>query len=325
MVLVDGTDGITEKTGQTGTAYISKNGATPVATSANITEVDSTNLPGHYYVELLASELDTLGFLSVRYKAAGTAAFQWVGQVVADDPYINHSGPGMSGGSSGRAVSGLKKEEMVELAKMIWNVLLRGKSTAKDVLLEVLDRPDFDPTTLPAPTTLDLTPILKQLEPLEQLEDLADGQRQTLAAVKGLKIPDAGKQLEKLLAQITSIAAESKIHTTKLNSFDPKQLGQILTAAATQITDALQSLETAVNQVSQTGDQLEQTQAVLADIATEVAQAMNLNNRFKEMSDAINEKAVSEVRDAVLASTKRILLAVTEAKFKLLEKQLKRP
>lgn len=327
MVLVLSSDGQTEATGITGTPTLDKNGGTAVSTTNSLVEVDATNSPGRYYVELTSSELSDLGFLGVRFKAATTAAFHVVCQVTTDDPYISHSGPGMTGGG-GRTVSGLKKEEMVELAKMVWNVLLRGKSTAKDVLLEVLDKPEFDPEALPDAPDVDLAPVLKELkalERLEQLDDLADGQRETLAAVKGLKIPDAGKQLEKLLTQVATIATESKTHTAKLNAFDPKQLGETLTASASQIEDALQSLEAGLSQVSQTGEQLEQVEAALADITEQVAEAMNLNQRFKEMSDTINEKAIGEVKDALVASTKRILIAVTEAKFKLLDKPLKRP
>lgn len=85
--LVDGTDGITAKTGQTGKAKIITNGTSPKDTTNSIVEVDSSNAPGLYYIELTTQELQALGWIQVRYKASGTAEFQDIGQVVGYDPY----------------------------------------------------------------------------------------------------------------------------------------------------------------------------------------------------------------------------------------------
>ena len=85
--LVDGTDGITAKTGQTGKAKVILNGGTPVTTVNSITEVDATNAPGLYYVQLETQEISQYGWTQIRYKASGTAEFQDIGQVIAYDPY----------------------------------------------------------------------------------------------------------------------------------------------------------------------------------------------------------------------------------------------
>lgn len=84
---VDATDGITAETGLTGAGRISKNGAATAASSANIVEVDSTNMPGRYYIELTAAELDTVGVIEFRYKSAACAEVVARGQVVPFDPY----------------------------------------------------------------------------------------------------------------------------------------------------------------------------------------------------------------------------------------------
>lgn len=82
--LVDQTDGITPETGEgAGQPQISKNGAAFGNTSATLTHVSN----GLYYVALTAGEIDTLGFVIVRYDSANTAEFQAMGQVVAFDPY----------------------------------------------------------------------------------------------------------------------------------------------------------------------------------------------------------------------------------------------
>lgn len=82
--LVDATDGITPETGEAGgQPQISKNGGAFANTSATLTAIGN----GAYYVELIATELDTLGFAIVRFKSAATAEFQVVVQVIPFDPY----------------------------------------------------------------------------------------------------------------------------------------------------------------------------------------------------------------------------------------------
>ena len=79
--LVDATDGITVETGVTGTPQISKNGGAFTNTTNTLTEVAN----GLYYVDLTATELDTLGKVVVRFKTAATAEFQDIGLVAAVD------------------------------------------------------------------------------------------------------------------------------------------------------------------------------------------------------------------------------------------------
>jgi hypothetical protein len=81
---VDATDGITPETGEaTGQPQISKNGAAFANTSATLVAVSN----GLYYVELTATELNTLGVIVVRYKSAAVAEAQVMAQVVAFDPF----------------------------------------------------------------------------------------------------------------------------------------------------------------------------------------------------------------------------------------------
>ena len=86
---VDATDGITPEPGLTGTGWLSKNGAAPVATSGSIVEISAANAPGRYYIELTVAECDTLGGLEFRYKAAACAEVVARGQVVALNPYVS--------------------------------------------------------------------------------------------------------------------------------------------------------------------------------------------------------------------------------------------
>lgn len=84
VYLVQESDGITPATGEDGgQPQISKNGGAFANTSATLTEVSD----GFYYVELTASELDTLGMVTIRYKATDVAEFNLSGKVVAVDPF----------------------------------------------------------------------------------------------------------------------------------------------------------------------------------------------------------------------------------------------
>lgn len=84
---VDATDGISAETGLTGTGRLSKNGAATAATTANIVEVDNTNMPGRYYIEFTQAELDTVGVIEFRFKTAACAEVVARAQVVPWDPY----------------------------------------------------------------------------------------------------------------------------------------------------------------------------------------------------------------------------------------------
>lgn len=85
--LVDATDGIVSETGVTGTPRISKNGGASAAAATTITEVDSTNMPGLYYIELSATEVDTLGTVMVSFKTAATGQWHGICHVVDFDPF----------------------------------------------------------------------------------------------------------------------------------------------------------------------------------------------------------------------------------------------
>jgi hypothetical protein len=82
VYLVDATDGITPETGEgAGQPQISKNGGAFANTTATLTAIGN----GSYYVELTATELDTIGLITIRYKSANTAEFSMDGQVIAID------------------------------------------------------------------------------------------------------------------------------------------------------------------------------------------------------------------------------------------------
>lgn len=88
----DATDGITPETGEAaGQPQVSKNGGAWANTSATLVAIGN----GAYYVELTATELNTIGLIQVRYKSANTAEYQIDGFVFSYDPY-DAAGLGLS-------------------------------------------------------------------------------------------------------------------------------------------------------------------------------------------------------------------------------------
>lgn len=101
LFVVDAVDGLTTETGEaSGQPQVSKNGGAFANTTNALTAIGS----GAYYVELTAAELDTAGFLAVRYKSAETAEAQTFVQVVEglaedvwDAPVSAHATAGTTG------------------------------------------------------------------------------------------------------------------------------------------------------------------------------------------------------------------------------------
>jgi hypothetical protein len=86
VYLVDATDGHTPETGITfsvGDIKVSKNGAAEANHAGTVTELAG----GIYYYEAAAAELDTVGYLTIRFIKTGVRTFVALCQVVPFDPY----------------------------------------------------------------------------------------------------------------------------------------------------------------------------------------------------------------------------------------------
>jgi len=88
LFLVDATDGITPENGEAaGQPQYSKNGA------AFGNTVDTLHFTGNgaYYITLDPGEIDTLGWILVRYKSANTAEFSSLAAVTPDGSFGKRS------------------------------------------------------------------------------------------------------------------------------------------------------------------------------------------------------------------------------------------
>lgn len=185
--LVDGTDGITAKTGQTGTAQISTNYGTPKTSKNSLVEIDSTNLPGDYYIELDISEVATLGNLLVRVKTSASAEYVYPVQVVAFDPYQPISlQPGFNSSIlAGADVDYKRIQKLIaeEIGKIPAPERPEPPEKPEKVNLQpVLEairglREAFDSQQLPEAKETDLKPVMARFDAVEQ-------------AIRGLKFPE---------------------------------------------------------------------------------------------------------------------------------------
>lgn len=89
ILFVDASDGYTPETGVTSpTINISKNGGPFAAGAGTFTQIDATNLPGHYYYQFTTGEIDTLGYISFyAIKSGTTRSYNAVVQVMAYDEF----------------------------------------------------------------------------------------------------------------------------------------------------------------------------------------------------------------------------------------------
>lgn len=119
VVLVSSTDGVTGLTGQATNAEISINGAAAQTSVNALIEVDSANMPGHYYLPLASSEVQTLGPISIYVKTSSSLAFHDRGYVTYQDPFASVGV--LATGASGS--TGLKRDQVAALIREIRKVV----------------------------------------------------------------------------------------------------------------------------------------------------------------------------------------------------------
>ena len=232
IVLVDAADGVTGLTGQTGTVFISKNGSAGVASTNSLVEVDAGDMPGQYYVELTAAELNTLGWIAISKKTAGSLAFHDRAIVSYNDPY--QSAGGFSGGGTGESFK-LTKKHIQDIAEAVWKYAVQEEVTAQAKLLEAATHPivdmapvmdKIDAINIPdldlSPVldsigkikmpVLDLAPVLKKIEainipaPINHSTEIQSLAKQINEAVAKLDKPDVlSPEVSKLLSEVATL------------------------------------------------------------------------------------------------------------------------
>lgn len=198
--LVDGTDGITAKTGQTGTCKVSINGNPPTTSINSLVEIDSSNLPGDYYLLLDPTEIKTLGTAMVRFKNSNTAEFVTVVDILAFNPRLPIS---LQPGFNSVAGPDIDYKRIARIITDALNLLPEPKepiepkepdltplvSAIHDVITEIRA------IEMPEAKEADLTPVMAKLSVLE-------------AAIKAIPKTDLNPVLEEIRTQFDALEEE---------------------------------------------------------------------------------------------------------------------
>lgn len=289
--LVDATDGITAEAGEAGgQPVISKNGAAFASTSNTLTAVDASK--GLYYVELTASELDTLGFFAIHYKSADTAIFQTIGQVSYDDPYASHGGFGISGGGSSSR-GGLTKDQAAALIKAI-------KQAVKDELANI------KPQDIAMPVIPDHSDKLDKI--LECVENMEVDMNPIMEAINNLPTPqDYSKDLAKLMKEVEKF---SGIHKLDVKGF-AKAVKEFQVKMETATDDINNSLE----DVESVKEGFVELQKMVDEFRDKFDEQTDMDRRFGTLMGKMKDEKLAEIVDKM----NKLAVEMVNMKMDLLE------
>jgi len=282
-------------TGQTGTGYITKNGATPVATTNSMVEVDATNMPGFYYIEFTASELDTLGFIGLRVKTAASEEFQDKALVSYNDPYL--SAGGFSGGMSGS--KGFTVKQANDIARRVWEYVLKDKMKAQDALIKAAEDIEF-----PEVSMIDYSKQLKEIRAAIKETDLTP----VLKIVKDFPKP---RDYSKDLVDIVSKLADME-KTTRL---DVGGFAKTVGEFQAKMNLATKEINSSLKEVAMIKEGFGKLQQLMDEFQTTLADQGDMDKRFNAMSAVAGNKKLEELASQI----QQMMIMLTDHKFEILK------
>jgi methyl-accepting chemotaxis protein len=296
IVLVDSSDGVTGLTGQTGTVKISKNGGAAFDSTNSIVEVDPVNMPGHYYVTLTQSELDTLGFISITAKTPNSLAFHDRAIVSYNDPYVSMGG--FSGGGNQGPV--LTKKQLDYIVEQVWKYKFTDELTAKDVLNIAAQHPVTDLSGIEArlgeiviPET-DLSPVLEKIS--------------SISFPQPIDYKDQFADIAKQLAELTK--------TSKINV---EPLARVVEKLQDKMALADESIVSTLSGVEELKSSLTELGLLLNEIKEKSSEVSDMDKRFENMTSIMQKQQLNELTKKIEQLGEKILVALVESKFDLLE------
>lgn len=299
LVLVDSTDGVTGKTGQTGTVQISVNGSTPATSTNSIVEVDSVNMPGHYYIELTAAELGTLGMISIYYKASGTLAFHDRGFVTYDDPFTRQGGFAVGGSSS---TSSLTKAQAADLLKNI-RAIVREE-------LKVVDKEIPEPVDY----TEKLDNILSVLSQEKEIEDIDF--TPVLTAINSIEKPkDYSDELAGLSKRINELG--------KIRNVDMSTVNTALQALDSNLKGVNTNLKGSVDQIAKLKLGLTDLNKLMDEFSTTLSEQTDMDKRFNSMNNAMFGANNNTKLESLSKKITELAVEITNMRFDIKEAALK--
>ncbi len=307
LVLVDSTDGVTGKTGQTGTVFISKNGGAGVASANSIVEVDAGDMPGHYYVELTAAELDTLGWVSISYKAANTLAFHDRAIVSYNDPYMSVGGFSGGGSSSGFRLT----DKHIELiAKKVWEYKIDDEFDAKYVIIKAAEHPVIDLSDIREGIRNIELPELDLTSVMDRIDDMVVP---IVNRIDNIVIPkpfDHTKLLEGL---------DNQIKELRERSVDTVGLAKSVNGLKAKMDIATEEINSSLGTVSEIKDGFADLKELTYEFGLLIKDMSDMDKRFEGMTSTMQKKELTALVSKLDDSIKKLLVAVTESKFDILE------
>lgn len=285
-------------TGQSGTGYITKNGATAVATTNSMVEIDSANMPGFYYIELTATELNAAGFLGLRVKTTQSLNYEDKALITYDDPYAFHGGfpVGSLGKNDTQKLNWKKLMEMIKQAVKEEMILL----PQDNVQQEKLDR------------------ILECVTELEQREETETDFQPVLQAISGIKIPkpnDYSKDFKGVLENLKNLNQTRNVDvegfSKAVKDFENKMAGAAEYVVTT--TKGFQEIQQGFIDLKVLFDKF---QATLSDQS-------DMDKRFDSLAQAANNKKIEELTQMILDLKRQLMTALVNYKFDVLQ-QLKK-
>jgi len=282
-------------TGQTGKGYISKNGATAVQTTNSMVEIDSTNMPGFYYIQLAQSELDTLGFIGLRVKTAQSLNYEDKGLVSYNDPYVSQGGFVAPSNVTG----GITKTQSDDLLKKIKKMIADefAKAEEEEDVEEVVEQKDYDAK---------LDAIMAKLdEPEEKIEETPDRTDEVLEAIAGLPTP-------------TDFTPHFKSLGGKLDAVTPL-VSENAKAFEGKMSVATESINTSLDTVKEISDGFAELKKLMDEFKTTLADQSDMDKRFDAMTSGKNDKKLEELSGKFLELQKMII----NAKYDILQELTK--
>ena len=288
IVLVDSTDGETGKTGQTGTVKISKNGGTPASSTNSIVEVDSIDMPGHYYIQLTAGELDTLGMISIYYKAAGTLAFHDRGYVTYNDPFTRQGGFAMYG--STETNKGIKKEQANDLLKKIREIIVEEISK-----IEKAEIPEF-PQIQNYDEKLDLI--------LSTIQDIDIDLDPIVELITGIPEPiDYNGHFKSLHDLVEQFGTNHKI--------DTKSFSNTLDSFQSKLEISTGDISGCINTIEEVKKGFEELSSLMDDFKSTLSDQGDMDKRFDLMRQARNNEKLDQLKEQIT----KLAVAITKLKY----------
>lgn len=289
---------VTSMTGQTGTGYITKNGAAGVATTASMVEVDATNMPGVYYIQLTEAELGTLGFLGLYAKTATSIAVSDTALVSYNDPYLS-----AGGFSSGTGASGLKltKKQLELLAELVWKYKVTEENTAQEKLLQAAEH-----------LVMDMTPVMDKIDAIEiPVTNITP----VLERIDNIVIPQP-KDYTVMLNSLSS-ALKNFEHTSS------KDLQKTITAFTAKMSVATKDINGSLATVAEIKNGFTALQEATKQFTDKVSELSDVDRKFELMTSTMQKQQLTDMVQKMDGMMKKLLIAITDQKYQILKELTK--